>query len=61
MRMGGGFGVADPAKLQFKAERRRWREGCLRTGALTARTSARCGLAVSVTVKQRDSTQRHIV
>ena len=63
---GWGLGVADPAKLQFKAERRGWREGCLRAGAMTARRRAvacRMGIreAVSVTEKQRDSTQRHIV
>jgi tetratricopeptide (TPR) repeat protein len=38
-----------------------WREGCLRTGALTARTSARCGLAVSVTVKQPVTAQDDVI
>jgi hypothetical protein len=56
------FERSEPIHLAAcEAERRSWREGCLRTGALTARTSARCGSAVSVTVKQRDSTQCHIV
>ena len=34
----------------FQAWRRRWREGCLRTGAVTARTSAKVRIS-----SQRDS------
>ncbi len=49
-------------RLIFKtAKRRCWREGCLQAGALTARTEARCGSAVSVTAPQRRCRQRHIV
>ena len=58
---GRGPGERRPDQTSKTAERRSWREGCLQTGALTARTNARCGIAVSVTVQQRDSTQRHIV
>jgi hypothetical protein len=56
----GDLGQADPA-IPLPAKRRRWREGCLRPGALTARTGARCGSAVSVTGKQRPGRQRNIV
>ena len=58
---GRGPGERRPDQNSKTAERRRWREGCRQAGALTARTNARCGIAVSVTVQQRDSTQRHIV
>ena len=51
---GRGPGERRPDQTSKTAERRRWREGCLQTGAMTARTNARCGLAVSVTVRQRD-------
>ena len=52
-----------------EAERRNWHEGCLRTGAMIAtrraqEVPARGVLrreAISVTEKQRDCTQRHIV
>ena len=60
MRMGGGFGVSSPDD-HVQAERLGWRERCLQAGALTARTNARCGLAVSVTAPQRQGRQRHIV
>ena len=48
MRMGGGLGL-QTRLFALQAERRRWREGCLRTGAVraalafSARTSARSG------------------
>jgi hypothetical protein len=65
MRMGGGLGL-QTRLITLQVQRRRWREGCLRTGAMTATRRAvacRMGIreAVSVTEKQRDSTQRHIV
>ena len=50
-----------PRQIFKPAERRSWRAGCLQAGALTARTSARCGFAVSVTAPQRDDAQLHIV
>src|SRR5258706_15306745 len=46
--------------ITIQAQRRGWREGWLQAGALTARTSARGGLAVSGTVPPRDCTKRHI-
>jgi hypothetical protein len=49
MRMGGGLGL-QTRLFALQAERRRWREGCLRTGALTARTSAKVRIS-----SQRDS------
>jgi hypothetical protein len=39
--MGGGLWGCRPGQISIPAERRSWREGCLRTGALTARTSAK--------------------
>ena len=48
------LGKDAPTTLLKPAERRRWREGCPPTGALIARTNARCGLAISVTVQRRD-------
>ena len=36
--------------VALEAERRSWREGCLRTGAMTARTSAKVRIS-----SQRDS------
>ena len=48
MGMGGGLWGCRPGQISIPAKRRRWREGCLRTGALTARTSA----------KVRNSSQR---
>jgi hypothetical protein len=68
--MGGGFGVAAPAQMPNPAERLRWREGCLRAGAMTAtrrgQERAAVGVfsrrgAVSVTGKQRYDRQWHIV
>jgi len=52
-----------------EAERRNWREGCLQAGAMiaTRRGQERAGAgslrraAISVTARQRDGTQRHIV
>ena len=63
---GGNLGERRPDHFSKTAERRRWRAGCLQTGALTAPRWAIAGrmgirVAVSVTVRQRDSTQRHIV
>ena len=62
----GQFGERRPDQTSETAERRRWREGCLQAGAVTAPRWAIAGrmgirVAVSVTVQQRDSTQRHIV
>jgi len=50
----GQLGERRPDHTSKPAERRRWREGCPPTGALIARTNARCGLAISVTVQRRD-------
>jgi hypothetical protein len=64
--LGGGFGVSRPG-CSFSGERRCWRERCVRAGALiaTRRGQSRAGWgireAISVTVKQRCVTQRHIV
>jgi hypothetical protein len=49
MRMGGGLGL-QTRLFTLQAERRRWREGCLRTGAVAARTSAKVRIS-----SQRDS------
>jgi hypothetical protein len=50
MRMGGGLWGCRPGQISIPAERRSWREGCLRTGAVTARTSAKVRIS-----SQRDS------
>ena len=50
MWMGGGLGAMQTRLFALQAERRSWREGCLRTGALTARTSAKVRIS-----SQRDS------
>ena len=65
MRMGGGFGVSSPDD-HVQAERLGWRERCLQAGAMIARRRAvacrrgRRG-AISVTARQPDARQRHIV
>ena len=52
--MGGGLGLQTRlvrvALPTFQAKRRSWREGCLRAGTLTARTSAKVRIS-----SQRDS------
>jgi hypothetical protein len=66
MRMGGGFGVSRHG-CSYSAKRLCWRARCLRTGAViaTRRGQSRAAggrrAAISVTVKQRCVTQRHIV
>jgi hypothetical protein len=50
IRGGRGLWGCRPGLISFPAERRSWREGCLRTGALTARTSAKVRIS-----SQRDS------
>ncbi len=62
----GLWGKRRPDQFFKTAERRRWREGCLQTGATIAATRAVAavagdGEAIGVTVRQRDSTQRHFV
>ena len=57
---GRGLGLADPAIFKSRGAVF-WREGCLRAGARTARTNARSGLAVSVTVKQPVWTQDAVI
>ena len=49
---GDGWGISGKQTRLFalQAERRSWREGCLRTGAVTARTSAKVRIS-----SQRDS------
>jgi hypothetical protein len=68
--MGGGFWGSRPGPMTNSAKRLRWREGCLRAGAVTAtrrgQERAAVGMfsrrgAVSVTGKQRYGRQRHIV
>ena len=59
-------GQPRPPALRFGATRRSWREGCLQAGAMTATRRAAevppgTADAVSVTARQRDRTQRHIV
>ena len=64
--LGGGFGASRPG-CSYSAKRLRWRERCLQAGALTAtrrgqsRAAGGRREAISVTVKQRGYTQRHIV